>query len=91
MNDDGDWSEKKERLLADMLFEMANTLRLKIPALSIFKGGYAPTGWAHREERQEEAMEFIYHLSKGSKCVPIWLVGSNLSTDLGGDRSPAGK
>ena len=73
--EDDAWREKKERLLANMLFEMASALRFKIPAMEIFKGGYAPKGWVHRDNRQFEAMEYIYELSKGSKIVPIWLRG----------------
>lgn len=73
--EDDAWREKKERLLANMLFEMATALRFRIPAMEIFKGGYAPKGWAHRDSRQFEAMEYIYELSKGTKIVPIWLRG----------------
>jgi hypothetical protein len=72
---DNDWHEKKERLLANMLFEMATALRFRIPAMEIFKGGYAPQGWVHRDNRQFEAMEYVYELSKGTKIVPIWLYG----------------
>lgn len=69
------WHEKKERLLANLLFEMAAALRFNIPAMEIFKGGYAPKGWEHRDNRQFEAMEYIYALSQGTKVVPIWLSG----------------
>lgn len=69
--EDDTWRERKEKLLASMLFEMGEALRLKIPAMDIFKGGYAPKGWAHREMRQLEAMEFIHDLSTGAKSVPI--------------------
>ncbi len=69
------WRERKERLLANLLFEMASALHFKIPAMEIFKGGYAPKGWAHRESRQHEAQEFVYELSKGTKIVPIWVRG----------------
>ena len=69
------WRERKERLLANLLFEMAASLRFAIPAIEIFRGGYAPKGWAHRENRQNEAQEFVYELSKGTKIVPIWVRG----------------
>ena len=49
--EDDAWREKKERLLANLLCEMAKTLRYKIPAMEIFKGGYAPKGWVHVQER----------------------------------------
>ena len=73
--EDDAWREKKEQLLANLLFEMAAALRFNIPAMEIFKGGYAPKGWQHRESRQIEAMEYIYELSTGSKIVPIWVRG----------------
>ena len=74
--EDASWYEKKERLLANLLFEMAKALRFNIPAIDIFKGGYAPKGWEHRNNRQAEAMEYIYELSRGTKIVPIWLYGA---------------
>ena len=73
--EDAPWHEKKERLLANLLYEMAKALRFNIPAMEIFKGGYSPKGWKHRNDRQAEAMEYIYELSKGTKIVPIWLRG----------------
>jgi hypothetical protein len=73
--EDDVWNERKERLLANLLFEMAAALRFKIPAMDIFKGGYAPKGWLHRDNRQFEAMEYIYDLSKGTRIVPIWVRG----------------
>ena len=33
---------KRNKLLANLLFEMAAALRFNIPAMEIFKGGYAP-------------------------------------------------
>lgn len=74
--EDRAWEEKKERLLAALLFEMASELNFKISAMDIFKGGYAPKGWEHRDGRQFEAMEYVYALSKGTKCIPIWVAGT---------------
>jgi|CXWL01.1.fsa_nt_gi hypothetical protein len=70
------WYEKKERLLANLLFEMAAAQDLSIPAMEIFKGGYAPKGWAHIQSRQNAALEYVYELSQGSKIVPIWITGT---------------
>jgi hypothetical protein len=69
--EDDAWREEKERLLAQLLFEIAAVLHFKIPALDIFKGGYAPGGWAHRDARAIGAMEFIYELSEGTKGLPV--------------------
>jgi hypothetical protein len=73
--EDDTWREKKEKLLAKLLYEIAAVLRFKLPAIDIFKGGYAPSGWAHRDMRYMGAYEYIYELSQGKKVVPIWLTG----------------
>jgi hypothetical protein len=73
--EDEAWHETKERLLAKLLFEIAAVLGFKIPALDIFKGGYAPKGWAHRDLRAVGALEYVYELSQGTKSVPVWLAG----------------
>src|ERR1700693_6350021 len=69
--EDNAWREEKEKLLAQLLFEIAVVWRFKIPALEIFKGGYAPGGWAYRDARALGALEFVYELSEGKKAVPI--------------------
>src|ERR1700722_9627764 len=43
--EDAPWQEKKENLLAKLLFEIGHVLGFEIPAIDIFKGGYAPKGW----------------------------------------------
>jgi hypothetical protein len=73
--EDEAWHETKERRLAELLFEIAAVLGFKIPALDIFKGGYAPKGWAHRDLRAVGALEYVYELSQGTKSVPVWLAG----------------
>jgi hypothetical protein len=50
-------------------------LGFKIPAIDIFKGGYAPKGWAHREARSNGALEYLHELAEGTKNFPIWLKG----------------
>src|SRR3712207_368139 len=49
--EDDAWREKKEKLLANMLYQTAILLGFRLPALEIFKGGYAPSGWIHRDMR----------------------------------------
>jgi hypothetical protein len=73
--EDEAWHETKERLLANLLFEIAAVLGFKIPAMDIFKGGYAPKGWAHRDLLAVGALEYIYELSQGTKYLPLWLHG----------------
>jgi len=74
--EDDAWREKKERLLANLLCEMAKTLRYKIPAMDIFKGGYAPKGWAHSQGRVLEAFEYVHDLATVKKALPMWLYGT---------------
>jgi hypothetical protein len=69
------WPETKERLLAELLFQMGRVLKFDIPALDMFKGGYAPGGGEFKENRENEVLEYIHHLSEGNKAVPIWLKG----------------
>jgi hypothetical protein len=69
------WSDEKEKLLAKLLFEIAAVLHFNIPAIDIYKGGYAPEGWAYRDSRAMGALEYIHQLSEGSKVVPLWLCG----------------
>lgn len=74
--EDEAWREKKERLLANLLCQMAKRLRYNIPAMDIFKGGYAPKGWAHSQNRILEAFEYVHELANVKKAVPIWLYGT---------------
>jgi hypothetical protein len=69
------WLDEKEKLLAKLLSEIAVVLNFKIPAIDIFKGGYAPEGWAYRDTRAMGALEFIHELSEGKKVLPLWLCG----------------
>jgi hypothetical protein len=69
--EDQDWREKKEQLLAKLLYEIATVLDFNIPAIDLFKGGYAPRGWEHRDARALGALEFVHDLSVGSKFLPV--------------------
>ena len=69
--EDQQWREKKENLLAKLLSEIALVLGFKIPAIDIFKGGYAPGGWAVRDALGLNALEFVRDLSTGKKVLPL--------------------
>jgi hypothetical protein len=69
--EDDAWRDKKERFLANLLCEMARTLRYNIPAMEIFKGGYAPVGWTNVQRRVLEAFEYVHNLSTGQTAVPM--------------------
>jgi hypothetical protein len=74
--EDAAWRDKKEDLLARLLTEIASVLGFKIAAIDIFKGGYAPQGWANRDALTLSVQEFIRDLSLGKKVLPVW-VASN--------------
>ncbi|MEX3933142.1 DUF6680 family protein [Paraburkholderia phymatum] len=69
------WVETKERRLAELLFQIAKVLKFNISALDMFKGGYAPQGWAHKEARQNEMLEYVHDLAIGQKNIPLWIKG----------------
>jgi hypothetical protein len=73
--EDQEWREKKENLLAKLLAEIALVLGFKIPAIDIFKGGYAPGGWAARDALGLNALEFARDLLTGKKVLPLWVAG----------------
>jgi len=86
--EDDVWRESKEKLLAQMLSEMASILGFNIQAMDIFKGGYVPKGWEHNFSRQSAAMEFIYELSQGTKTLPLWIKGVTRSPEDSGSNKP---
>lgn len=69
------WHIQRNKLLAKLLFEMANVLGFSIQAIDIFEGGYAPVGWQRRDDRYNGMLDYFRDLSEGSKIVPIWLRG----------------
>lgn len=79
--EDQTWREAKETLLAKLLFEIAAVLGFKVAAIDIFKGGYAPKGWEHRDMRAIGAMEYIYDLSQGTKTLPMAVTSFPVSQD----------
>ena len=74
--EDDAWRDKKERLLANLLCQMARTLKYNIPAMDIFKGGYAPKGWQHIQLRVHEALEFVHDMAANNKALPMWVHGT---------------
>lgn len=73
-----EWRKTKERLLSNLLSEMGKVLGYRIAAMDIYEKGYAPKGWVHREERQQEAIEYLHSLATGTGNLPIFIAGANL-------------
>lgn len=70
-----EWSNRKDRLLAALLFEISKIVGFRIPEIEIFQGGYSPQGWSDREDLQLGALAFFNDLSTGKKIVPLWVMG----------------
>jgi hypothetical protein len=82
--EDQAWRDAKEKLLAQLLFEIAAVIGFKIPAIpaiEIFNGGYAPKAWVHRDNRATGALEYVYELSQGTKAVPMSVLSFPVSQD----------
>lgn len=80
--EDDPWLEQKETLLSKLLFEIARVLDFEIPAIDIFKGGYAPKSWAYRDELYNETFEFFRELRRGEKALNLWIVGASPSAEI---------
>ena len=68
------WGENKEKLLASLLSAIASVLRLDVPAIEIFRGGYAPVGWEQREQLGQTALNYIKDLHDGTRGIKVLLV-----------------
>jgi hypothetical protein len=73
--EDGPWQETKEKRLPELLSKMGAVLGFDIPGLDLFRGGYSPIGWVHKDARTNGVLEFFNGLSDGTKVLPIWLAG----------------
>jgi hypothetical protein len=72
--EDDEWRKKKEKLLANLLFEIGKVLDFQIPALEIFEGGYAPGGWEYRDARAGAVLEYILAMAKNTASLPMKVV-----------------
>jgi hypothetical protein len=65
--------EKRDNLLARLLFEMGKVLKYDIPAIEIYQGGYAPKGWLYRDNQATGAVAFLNDMADGKKELPVIL------------------
>ena len=68
------WREEKEKLLSKLLSEIADVMGFRVPAIDIFRGGYAPKGWQHRDNRLMTGLEYINDLYEGTRGVKVIIV-----------------
>lgn len=66
-----EWSNRKDRLIAALLFEISKVLGFKIPEIEIFHGGYAPQGWADRDDMELGALQFLNELRASQRALPL--------------------
>lgn len=69
--DTAQWGETRDSLLAKLLSEIGNVLKFGIPAIDIFKGGYAPIAWLRQENLERGALLFVKDLFDGKRSLPV--------------------
>jgi hypothetical protein len=76
-----------ERLLrqAILLDAIAKSLKVNIPQLDIFHGGYAPDGWRFIEEDQNDLRQFLAKVARGQAAIPVMPMGQPPSSTDGGE------
>ena len=71
--EDDPWLEKRDRHLAELLFEMGKVVGIKYDSLSIYRGGYIPKGWAYTQQAEYEKTELIKKLAAGTHDLRVQL------------------
>jgi hypothetical protein len=65
------WNERRAELLAILLVKVAAHLGITKGEIEILHGGYAPQGWALREQRLTAIQDYAVRLSQGQAVVPM--------------------
>ncbi|MGO9392138.1 DUF6680 family protein [Rhodoblastus sp.] len=65
------WDEKRNELLAKLIFAMSQKLGFKMSEIDIKNGGYSPDGWRYRDDRLGEIQEFALKIARGNVRFPI--------------------
>jgi len=65
------WETKRGELLAILLVKIAAHLGISKGEIEIMHGGYAPQGWATREQRLNTIQDYAIRLSQGQAVVPM--------------------
>lgn len=79
--DDG-WRNKRDKLLATLLFQMGKVLDFDMPAMELFQGGYAPDGWIYRDNRAGAVADYVVALATGKASLPMNVVGFPADEEL---------
>ncbi|MGH6790297.1 MAG: DUF6680 family protein [Pseudolabrys sp.] len=67
----GQWNERRGELLAILLVKIAAHLGITKGEIEILHGGYAPQGWATRDQRLVDIQNYAIRLSQGQAVVPM--------------------
>lgn len=68
------WTEKKNDLLVDLLFEMAKELNYEFDRLSLKKGVYSPQGHADAEWEQVLIRKSLVTILSGKNSIPVSII-----------------
>jgi hypothetical protein len=68
---DEEWVKTKETKLSELLYAISLELGYSLSSLDIFNGGYAPGGWATRENNQDRVLAFLSDVATKSVPVPL--------------------
>ncbi len=74
--EDARMAKRRDHLRANLLVQMAKSLRFRIPDLEIVRGGYHPQGYVNAEQDQEIIRRFYVDIALGNKALPIINVSS---------------
>jgi hypothetical protein len=66
------FEEKRNDLLAKLLFAIAKFLGFTMSEIDLRNGGYAPDGWRYRDDRLGLIQEFAKDLASGQRALPVY-------------------
>ncbi len=65
------WNDRRSELLAILISKIALHLGIAKGEIEILHGGYAPQGWAQKDDRMLQMQNYVIALSEGKAVVPI--------------------
>lgn len=84
------WSQKREDLLVDLLYEMATHLGYEFDKTYIRRTSYFPHGYGDLELDQLEMRKAFLGILRGERFVPVWVGGPQAEASPA-DQSPSGE
>jgi hypothetical protein len=68
-----EFEEKRNDLLAKLVFAIASSLGFTMSEIDIRNGGYAPDGWRYRDDRLGLIQEFAKDMASGRRALPVYV------------------